>query len=102
MPARIYDERPLAFTHPHGGRPGLIRILAPGACSPSDEDHPEESAEGGFALIVVSVNGTGFSAIVFRLEETEAQVVIAQETWIPQDQVGKWSSWARRKGGKSL
>ena len=65
----------------------------------------QEAKEGEFALLVETVNGIGMRATKERLMCTEARIVCvcvcAQETWVSEGDIAKWSAWARRRGWKS-
>ena len=95
------DVRPLAFSHPQSGKTGLQRVLAPGIKGKSARNALQDAKQGEFALKVETVNGTGMRAIKERLMNTGAHIVCAQETWVVESEIAKWSAWARRQGWKS-
>ncbi len=83
------------YPGPH--KDGFRDVITPGhdegAPGPGRR-HPSEE----FSLVVETVNATGWGPLSRRLEETHAQVVLGQETWILEGQMARVSEWCRRKG----
>ena len=97
------DFRPAAFQYPQPGGDGFRRVVALGVATRSDSaDDLSQPKEGEFALCIETVNGNGWRAIRERLESTSAHIVCAQETWVLEQDIGRFSMWAKRKGWKSV
>ncbi len=87
-----------AVQYPTPGGGCLRHYVAPGFPSRAS-GQPEQD---GFNLTVETVNPTGWTALKRRLDETDAHVVLAQETWVNQSAAAGASAWARRRGWRSV
>ncbi len=101
-PAPLADaswKRVLDYPTPH--KDGFRDIATAGfeaeAVSPGRRDQEEE-----FRLVVEVVNSTGWGPLKRRLLSTSSHLVLAQETWVLQDQVAGASTWARKLGWDTI
>ncbi len=100
---RTCDRIRAAVSYPRPGSGSLRGAVAPGFGGRGDARGGQGGTEAeAFALKVEAVNATGWRALQRRLLATEAQVVLAQETWLTQDAVPAASAWARRRGWQSV
>ncbi len=77
---------------------GMSSIMSPGAvAAPAPTGHADE-----FALVIETVNSTGWAALKQRLDSTKAHAVLAQETWVAQASVAAASRWAKAHGWRSV
>ncbi len=86
------------IAYPKPGERSLGNVMAPGfnATARSCVD------DGGFQLIVETVNSTGWAALKKRLAGTDAHAVLAQDTWVLQSAIPGASAWAKRHGWRSI
>ncbi len=100
---RASDRVRAAVSYPRPGTRSLRGAVAPGFERGEEQRRDQDGAEGeAFVLKVEAVNGTGWRALQRRLLATEAQVVLAQETWLTQDALPAASSWAKKRGWQSI
>ncbi len=100
---RAGDRIRAAVSYPRPGKGCLKGAVAAGFPDGGEGQSGQAShGEDAFALRVEAVNATGWRALQRRLMATNAQVVLAQETWLTQDAVPAASSWSRRRGWQSL
>ncbi len=94
----LYPGAP-AVTYPSPGRDGFRDFVAPGHRGSGGR---RQDGQGQFKLQLESVNSTGWAALRKRLARTDAHVLLAQETWVPQTLIPEASEWARKRGWKSV
>ncbi len=92
-------RRFVEYPTPH--RDGFRDIATPGHEDGGDA-HSGRATEEEFCLRVESLNSTGWGPLKRRLLSTEAQVVLAQETWLLQDKAAEAADWARRHGWEAI
>ncbi len=95
---KVYSTARAVVSYPRPGTGSLRGAIAPGF----PEVQPHDGEDGQFALSIEAVNATGWRGLQRRLANTEASVVLAQETWLTADALPAASAWARRKGWKSV
>ncbi len=100
---RAYDKVRAAVSYPRPGSESLRGAVAPGFDEVVDGSRGGRGTEvDSFRLKVEAVNSTGWRALQRRLLATNAQVILAQETWLTQDAVPAASAWAKRRGWQSI
>ncbi len=101
---RVCDRVRAAVSYPRPGEGSLSGAVAPGFERGAVPGRGQEAPRDGdvFRLRVEAVNSTGWRALQRRLIATEAQVILAQETWVTQDAVPAASAWAKRRGWQSV
>ncbi len=100
---RTCDRVRAAVSYPKPGSGSLRGAVAPGYRGNKREGSDHDQIEGDvFKLKVEAVNSTGWRALQRRLMATEAQVILAQETWLTQDALAAASAWAKRRGWQSI
>ncbi len=101
---RACDRVRAAVSYPRPGVGSLSGAVAPGFERGMGAGHSQGDQGDGevFRLRVEAVNSTGWRALQRRLIATQAQVILAQETWVTQDAVPAASAWAKRRGWQSV
>ncbi len=100
---RTCDRVRAAVSYPKPGSGSLRGAVAPGYRRTEGANGGQDQTDGEvFKLKVEAVNSTGWRALQRRLMATEAQVILAQETWLTQDAVPAASAWAKRRGWQSI
>ncbi len=85
----------LSYPHPREG--GVEHFVAPGHPTRLDGHGQDE-----FRLVIESVNATGIRSTKRRLRDSDAHVLLVQETRAMDDRCAAMSAWALRRGWKSL
>ncbi len=87
-----------AISYPTPGRAGFADYIAPGYAGSGGSS----TAELQRGLAIETANTTGWAALRARLEATEADVLLGQETWVTQSLLAEASTWALKRGWKSI
>ncbi len=101
-PAPLVDaswKKVLEYPVPH--RDGFRDIATAGFDEEADSPGRRKEEEE-FGLLAEVVNSTGWGPLKRRLLSTSSQLVLAQETWVLQDQVAGASTWARKIGWEAI
>ncbi len=84
-------------SYPRPGRDGFRDFSAPGYAGGR-----RDAALENFELRLESANTTCWAGLKRRLRDTDAHVLLAQETWVSQSRMAEASAWARKRGWKSV
>ncbi len=93
-------KRATAAVYPAPNRDGFRDVRSPGFSDGVRERSSEDPND--FALVVETVNSTGWGPLQRRLKESDAHIICAQETWVLQGQVKSASDWARYRGWEAI
>ncbi len=97
------SERPsdrLQYPEPH--RPGFRDVLTPGYEEEKGEHESSEAGKDAFALVVETVNATGWGPLKKRLRKTKAHIALAQETKVSAAAMATASTWSLKNGWKMI
>ncbi len=88
-----------AVVYPQPHRDGFRDVLSPGF-NHQERDRGTKVTEE-FTLVVETANSTGWGPLKRRLLSTDADILLAQETWVLPNQKREASDWAARHGWES-
>ncbi len=100
-PVQVCAKWKQVVDYPEPHRDGFRDVLTPGHDDAGPGPGKRQPSEE-FSLVVETVNATGWGPLSRRLEDTRAQVVLGQETWILQGQMARVSDWCRKRGWKAI